>query len=163
MVALIAILAVVLAYNLTVTIPSSIAIARDERNAGVDLFAYRSWGIHPRDITLDLVAVSGDKAPLDLFRSVFLVAEAMKDRSFGRVVFARRGKPIFVMSGADFREIGQSYASAENPVYLVRTLPEKLSRPDGAPAFGTWSGGWLGVLNRQLEDVNHFAAEWAGY
>ena len=39
-------------------------------------------------------------------------------------------------------------------------LPEQLYLPDGTAAFGSWTGGWLGVLGRQIEDVNTFGQAW---
>jgi hypothetical protein len=70
-------------------------------------------------------------------------------------------KEIFFIEGDAFGELGQEFDMGQNPVYLVRTLPEKLYRPDGRQAFGTWSGGLLGVVARQMEDVNAAARAWA--
>jgi len=68
---------------------------------------------------------------------------------------------MFTMSGEDFTELGSSYDGSENPIYLLRTLPEKLHRPDGTAAFGSWEGGWLGVMTRQLEDLTAFGVAWS--
>lgn len=51
-------------------------------------------------------------------------------------------------------------ASFPNPVYTIRTLPEKLRRPDGSRAFSVWTGGMIGVLGAQMDDVNNFAGQW---
>jgi hypothetical protein len=67
---------------------------------------------------------------------------------------------VFVIGGRDFDEIGRAFGGGENPLYLLRTLPEKLRRPDGSRAFGEWEGGILGVTTRQLEDVTHAASTW---
>lgn len=154
-----ALLAIVV-FNLSVWFPVAQALGADDRNDGFDLHAYRSLLVHPRDITLDLVSVDS-AATVDLTRGLFQSAEALKDREFGRVTLARGGKAVFVLSGSDFKELGASVAAGENPIYLLRTLPEKLTLPDGRRAFGSWSGGWLGVLNGQLEDLNVFGPAWA--
>ena len=150
----------VLIYNLTVWIPAATALSHDDRNKVASVHVYRSWLVHPRDVTVDLIAIDG-AATIDLTRALFQTAEALKDREFGQVVLARQGKPVFKMEGAAFTELGQQYAAGQNPVYLIRTLPEQLYRPDGSAAFGTWSGGWLGVLGKQMEDVNVFGEAWA--
>ena len=67
---------------------------------------------------------------------------------------------VFVLSGDDFSALGQAYSQGENPIYLIRTLPQKLQTASGAPAFDTWSSGELGVLGKQLEDSNTFAQAW---
>jgi hypothetical protein len=149
----------VAAFNLSVWIPVAQALGDDDRNEGFGLHAYRSALLHPRDITLNLVTVDS-AATVDLARGLFQSAEALKDREFGKVTLARGGKAVFVMSGEDFSELGDEFAAGQNPVYLLRTLPEKLMLPDGRPAFGTWTGGWLGVLNRQMDDLNEFGPAW---
>jgi len=153
-------LALVAAFNLTVWAPVATTLAKDDRNQVAGIHVYRSWFIHPRDITVNLATV-GEAATIDLARELFQAAEALKDRKFGKVTLSRGGKAIFVMAGDDFAELGAEYAAGQNPVYLVRTLPEKLTLPGGRPAFGTWEGGWLGVISKQLDDVNSFGQAWA--
>jgi hypothetical protein len=48
----------------------------------------------------------------------------------------------------------------QNPVYTLRTLPEKLHRPDGSPAYRAWTGGLLGVMARQMQDLTGFCRAW---
>jgi hypothetical protein len=45
-------------------------------------------------------------------------------------------------------------------VYTLRTLPEKLRRPDGSPAYRAWTGGLLGVMARQMQDLTGFCRAW---
>lgn len=92
--------------------------------------------------------------------------QALKDRTFSEVHLAYRGRTRFILAGSDFKEMGEEYGP-QNPVYTIRTMPEKLLRPDGTRAFDTWTGGLLGVLEKQLDDVRKFHREWylaeAGY
>jgi hypothetical protein len=152
--------AALVAFNLSVAVPVGLAIGKDDRNSGLVLTAYRTLGVHPQNITLDLWRVE-DSAPADIYRATFQAAAALKDRSFGSVTFARSGKTAFRMSGEDFRDVGTAFASGENPLFLMRTFPEKLRTSTGESAYGSWSGGWLGVLVQQMEDVNAFANDWA--
>jgi hypothetical protein len=64
------------------------------------------------------------------------------------------------MSGSVFASLGSEFSAGQNPVFLIRTLPEKLRTPDGHPAFETWTGGLLGVLGAQLEDHAEFHRRW---
>jgi hypothetical protein len=148
-------------FNGAVGFPVASALASDSRNKDISLVAYRSLGLHPTDITLNIVQAK-DAAPLDVLRALFQSAEALKDRKFGRVNLVRGMTLIYSISGDDFNEIGKEYAAGQNPTYLVRTLPEKLRGPDGRNAFGTWTGGMLGVLTQQLQEANEAARTWIG-
>ncbi|BAV45427.1 Uncharacterized protein MLTONO_0524 [Mesorhizobium loti] len=63
------------------------------------------------------------------------------------------------MDGDYFRQTGRE-REWQNPVYVIRTLPENLKRIDGEPAFDTWTGGWLGVASKQMEDHAEFHKQW---
>lgn len=142
--------------------PVARKLGADPRNAGYSLAAHYRYYFEPGTLVLDLRDVTG-AAPLDLFRAVFQSAEALHEvgRRFDRVILARRGKPVFLMKGEDFWSIGAEFSAGQNPVYLVRTLPEKLYRPSGEAGFGRWEGGWLGVLEKQLNDANDAARQWS--
>ncbi len=42
----------------------------------------------------------------------------------------------------------------------MRTLPGNVCRLDGTPAYGSWIGIVLGVLNKQTEEFGGFNKEW---
>lgn len=156
-----AVFGLLLAFNLTVWAPVASTLGKDDRNGqAMSMHVYRAWLLHPTDITVDLVRLK-EAAPIDIMRGLFQASAALKDRKFSTVILARAGKPVFKMSGADFQELGRSYAAGENPIYLIRTLPESILLMDGSLAFGTWTGGWLGVLGKQMEDVTDFGEGWA--
>lgn len=157
--ALLATVAAFFAWNLSLTIPVAAALSKDPRNEGVALVAYRSYGVLP-SVTLDLWAFDPEKSPADLCRALFQAADQLKSRSFSRVTLARAGKAIFVLKGEDFQELGAEFDGGQNPIYLLRTLPEKLYLPNGKPAFGTWEGGLLGVLTKQMDDLTAFTTGW---
>jgi hypothetical protein len=157
------ILAVVWTLNsLLVGQPVQRKLSSDPRNQGYALRAHFGYYINPSTLVLDLYDVKS-VAPVDLFRALFQSAEALHEsgRKFDKVLLARDGTPVFLMGGNEFSALGAEFSAGQNPVYLIRTLPEKLYRPSGEAAFGRWEGGWLGVLTKQMEDANKAAQQWA--
>ncbi len=135
-------------------------LGTDSRNSAYRLSAHYGYYLDPNTLALDLTDVDS-AAPIDLFRGLFQAAKALHTRHFGQVRLERSHKVMFTMSGEDFDSIGSEYDAGQNPVYLIRTLPEKLSLPDGTPAFGHWEGGLIGLLGKQMQDVNDVAGQWA--
>jgi hypothetical protein len=135
----------------------------DTRNNGFSMRAHYRYYVDPTTLVLNLSDVQR-AAPIDVFRGLFQSAKALQlsGRRFDRVVLARSGKPVFVMTGDSFLSLGEEFRAGQNPIFLIRTLPEKLHDPDGNPAFGRWEGGWLGVMGKQMEDVNQAARRWIG-
>ena len=140
----------------------SAKVGADSRNSGYALSAHYGLYVEPNVLVLDIRRI--DKAaPLDLFRGLFEASDALyaAGRRFDRVVLARGGTDVFVMKGEDFGLLGQQFGSGQNPIYLIRTLPEKLYKPTGEAAFGRWTGGLLGVLGKQMEDATAAGRRWA--
>ena len=143
--------------------PVQTRLKEDPRNSVYSLQARYDYYIDFSTLILDLNSVEGGVAPVDLFRGLFQSAEALhkSGRTFDKVVLARSGTPVFLMKGDEFSTIGAEFEAGQNPVYLIRTLPEKLFRPNGVEAFGRWEGGLIGVLGKQMEDANEAAKLWA--
>ena len=55
--------------------------------------------------------------------------------------------------------LGQEYEK-QNPVYTMRTFPENVYGVDGTQAFGSWTGGLLGVLGKQMGDFSELHKQW---
>jgi len=100
-----------------------------------------------------------DKSAMDVSRTLLQFSEHLKDENFDKVVLSYKGNPRFVLKGSYFRTLGEEYG-VQNPIYTLRTLPENVYNLDGSPAFGTWTGGWLGVIGKQMEDLNEFHRAW---
>lgn len=135
----------------------------DGRNAGFTLRAHYRYFVRPGTLVLDLRQVDS-AAPLDLFRGLFQAADTLAQlgRSFDQVILARSGTPKFVLHGNTFMELGRATAGGENPLYLLRTFPEKLHRAsDGQAAYGSREGGLFGVVAQQMQDVSDAATIWA--
>ena len=150
----------VLSWNyLTLQRPLDDVLASDPRNEGIRARCHFRYYLDYDTLVFNLTSVSGHKATIDVFRVLLQVADALKSRRFGKVILAHRGTPKFQLEGGYFQELGEEY-SFQNPVYTMRTFPEHLYRPDGSQAFGTWSGGLLGVLKEQTEDFAEFHKDW---
>ena len=150
----------VFAWNhVTLQQPLNRAISGDPRNAGIEARAHFGNFYSSDELIFDLKAVSSDKAPADVFRVLLQFAESQKGRYFAKVILAYRGTPKFLLDGLYFQELGQEYGS-QNPVFTMRTFPEHARHPDGSEAFGTWTGGVLGVVKEQMEDFAEFHKQW---
>jgi hypothetical protein len=142
--------------------PVANALDEDSRNEGYTIKAHLRFYVDPTTLVLDLTSIE-HASPADLIRGLLNGSAALhkSGRRFNRVILARSHNEVLYIEGDDFEELARESEMGENPVYLVRTLPEKLHKPDGRQAFGSWSGGLLGVVARQMEDVNAAAHEWA--
>jgi hypothetical protein len=78
-----------------------------------------------------------------------------------RIVLARNGQHRFCVSSDDMRPLADSYANG-GVLWAFDNLPARVRRMDGTRAFGEWTGGWLGVLKEQTEDLAQFINEWIG-
>jgi hypothetical protein len=128
-------------------------------NNVVTIWSYHAWGILPGTLVVDVRAVHDGMRPVDVLRVLFDIAEQAKDRQFSEVRLAYRGETKFLLDAEHFRTIGRERAF-QNPVFVMNNLPAALLRPDGTAAFATWTGGLLGVVARQAQDVNAFMDEW---
>lgn len=143
------------------TIPVGITLAKDDRNATITLLARFGYYLDPTTLTLDLWD-AGEASTADLTRVLFHVAASRTGwPQVRRVTFSRRGRPLFILPGEVFSQIGRLFEAGENPVYLMRTFPERLYLPSSERAFGSWEGGVLGVLTKQMGDLNDFGQTWA--
>lgn len=148
------------AFNIfSLHIPAVNALNSDPRNSVAKWAVYHRWGIAPKTIVLDLRSVELSAAPVDINRMLFQIADRFQGRSYDRIVLAYRGEARFLLTGSYFSRIGEEY-SWQNPVFLMRELPQNTLRISGEPAFETWTGGWLGVMNAQMNDLNSLHQEW---
>ncbi len=143
-------------YDRTVSAPVATALA-DE--VGADTVAYRRHWISNSEIVFDIRSVEGTASMAGITRRFLKAAESLKDSRFDKVFLAYDGKEKFYLEGEYFQKLGEE-RDFQNPIYTIRTLPENVFKTDGTPAFGTWSGGWLGVMGKQLEDSNEFHKQW---
>jgi len=139
--------------------PMNDVIEKDPRNKGVEVSVHYKTYINPSVLVYDLRAISGTNSKADVFRILLQFADKMKDRKFDKVELCYRGDTKFVIDGDYFQQLGREYG-LQNPVYTMNHFPENLKLPDGTRAYETWTGGWLGVAARQMEDFNDFHDKW---
>ncbi|MDR2874309.1 MAG: hypothetical protein LBV44_00055 [Methylobacillus sp.] len=157
---LIAVICVIAAWNyVAVQRSASQVISEDLRNTGIKVFAHYQWFVNPRVIVFDLRQVSGNNSPLDVSRTLLQFADKLKDKQFDQIILAHKGIEKFILKGDYFHKLGAEY-DFQNALYTLRTLPENAYSLDGSPAFGTWTGGWLDVFSKQMEDFNEFHKRW---
>jgi hypothetical protein len=82
--------------------------------------------------------------------------------SIKRIVLAQEGQRIFYIDSSDLRQLANSYDGGGR-VWAFNHLPERVCTMSGQKPYGTWTGGWLGVLGEQAEDLNDLIERWTGY
>jgi hypothetical protein len=82
--------------------------------------------------------------------------------SVRRVVLSRSGRHVFYLYTSDLRRLADSYDGGGRP-WAFNHLPEYCYTMSGLRAYSEWTGGWLGVLQKQTEDLNDFIKTWTGY
>jgi hypothetical protein len=144
---------------LKVSRPVIEAIESDHRNNGIMVWAHFSNYLDTSTLVFDLRSMSGDNSRLDVFRVLNQSADRLQNSEFQTVVLSHRGTPKFMLDGVYFRELGKEYSS-QNPVYTMRTFATHLSRMDGTKPFPEYTGGWLGVMKKEMEQFGQFSDEW---
>lgn len=139
--------------------PAQQKLSEDYRNESATVLVYHRWGIIPRQIVVDVWSVDETASRADVTRMLFHIAEQFANRDYDQVILAYKGQARLQLEGDFFNEVGRTFRY-ENPIYLMRTLPQHVSQIDGTQAFGSYSGGWMGVLNAQMEDLNTLHDKW---
>jgi hypothetical protein len=139
--------------------PVAMQLAKDARNEKLSLWAYYRYGLQAGTLLVDLRSLEEEAAALDAMRALLQSAYAHQDARYDKVVLAHRGTAKFLLEGEYFQMLGREY-EGQNPADTLRTFAQNVFKLDGTAAYGTWTGGLLGVLTRQLEDLNQFSKDW---
>ena len=131
----------------------------DSRNKTLAISTSYQYYINPKTIVVDVKSVDDDNSLSDILRNLLQLAEKLKERNFDKVILASAGKQKFYIDGEHFKKIGQEH-EYQNPVYTLRTLPENIYTLNGENAYPTWTGGFLGVAGKQMENLNEFGKKW---
>lgn len=144
---------------LTLIQPVLKTVDSDDRNTGIEFeLHYKSYVI-PNVLVFDLKDVAEDKAVADVFRVLLETSSVLKEKDFEFIELAFKGTSKFKLKGDFFKELGENF-EIQNPVYTLRTFPENLIDMQGQAAYSKWTGGLLGVLNKQMEDFSDFNKKW---
>ena len=133
----------------------------DQRNTGIEVSVHYRYYIYTSILIYDLKEVSGTNSRADVFRVFLQYSKEISSKSFKDVLLSYNGSERFSLDGVYFQTLGEEYTS-QNPVYTMRTFCENVRTPEGNKAFSSWSGGWLGVMSKQMEDFNEFHNQWYG-
>lgn len=139
--------------------PAAKRLAEDSRNSKLSFWFHYRYGVAPGTLVVDLRSFDDEAAMVDIMRALLHSAEGHKGSNFDRVVLEYRGTPKFMLDGSYFRKLGEEFEH-QNPIYTLRTFPGNVYKLDGSLAYGQWTGGWLGVVGKQMEDLNQFAKDW---
>jgi hypothetical protein len=141
--------------------PVGAALAADTAAARLRLIAHFQWYLDPTTLVLDLRSAE-PAAPEQLLRGLLVAADAMRreGRTFGRVVLARAGTAVYVLSGDDFRLLGGGLASTRKLLDVFRAIPPMLRGTVGSGAFGLLGAALADTLGERDMDV--VARRWLG-
>jgi len=131
----------------------------DSRNNGVEVSVHYGNYVNSSILVYDLKSISDTNSMADVFRVFLQFSEKVKSKKFDVVELCFKGKTKFKIKGDYFQMLGEEY-SWQNPVYTIRTFPENLINLDGSIAYPEWTGGWLGVAGKQMEDFSDFHKKW---
>lgn len=134
-------------------------LSDDSRNKGIKVWVHYKWFINPAELKYDLRSIAGDNSASDVNRVMLQFSEKIKNKEFKKVYLSHKGEDKFYFKGDFFQNLGQEYGD-QNPIYTIRTMPENVYTLDGDHAYETWEGGWLGVMNKQMNDFNAFTGDW---
>ena len=130
----------------------------DARNHGIKFDLHYKNYVQTSMLVFNLTQVK-DKAPIDVFRLLLQTASALKNRKFKNIQLSYKGAAKFTIKGEYFSELGNEYGE-QNVVYTIRTFAENLYDNNGQLAYSEWTGGIIGVLEKQMEDFEDFNKKW---
>jgi len=130
-------------------------LEKDARNQSVE-FNLRTNG---EELTFCINEISANAAAMDVFRVFLHTADVLKERKFEMVNLCFREETRFKLNGAAFATIGHDF-EIQNPMYTLRTFPEKVLLPDGTPAYETHRGGVLYLMKVQMADFSDMHGKW---
>jgi hypothetical protein len=102
---------------------------------------------------------SGSARRIDTIHLLLQFARRIDLHSIDRLIVARNGTKVFYISSQDLQPLADSYDGGGR-IWSFNHLPERVRTMSGQQRFGEWTGGWLGVLSKQTEDLNKFMSEW---
>lgn len=155
-------LALTLGWNALVALPVASRLAADDPGGPAYVVAHRTWLLHPNQVTLELVRVSDDAAPADLWFALALAAQALDGQRVGEVRLSRRLDHRLSLSGEDFAAIGRAMYAHDSFAGVVTSLGLALRYADGAPVMAGPAGADdITALTAAIEASSAAAAEWA--
>ncbi|WP_206483645.1 hypothetical protein [Thalassotalea sp. G2M2-11] len=130
-------------------------LENDSRNVNVDFNLFKSG----KNLKYCVNNLSGEGSAMDVFRVFLQAAELLKDNSYEKVELCFRKKTQFFLSGDEFKIMGKEFG-VQNPMYTIRTFPQKLTLLDGTNAYEKHEGGVLYLMRVQMADFHDMNGQW---
>ncbi len=129
---------------------------------GIEVSVYYGSVFSQEEVVFDLQDVQAHVRRVDVLHLLLRYARKL-DRPGApeRLALAARGRRLFYLPRSDYRKLAEEHAVG-NRLWSIHHFAERLRTMSGARAYGTWTGGWLGVMKKQLEDLNDFLDTWLG-
>lgn len=142
--------AALLLWNGSVAVPVALEQFQDSGRPAY-VVAYRSWLVSPTDITLNLVHVGDDAAPVDIYAALGSASDGLGDREFRAAHLNRWFSPRLLLDGTGFGEASRRYGSARGLMDIGSALHTSSGRPLKEYSY---SGGLLAGIQEMSESLN---------
>lgn len=133
-----------------------------ESKGGIDVRVDYGSLFSREEIVFDLRDTGSQVRRIDPLHLLMQFAHNARDKEFKYVILSRNGKKLFLIEQRDLLELSDSYSNGGR-IWAFNHFPERVLSMDGRHPYGSWTGGWLGVLKRQTEDLNAFLTAWLEY
>lgn len=113
------------------------------------------------NIVFDVRACKGDSRLIDPLHLLMQFGAKIKDTPIAHLSIASGGEEVYRLEKSDLDELARQYELGGR-IWAFDHWPERLRTPSGERAFESWSGGFLGVMKAQAEDLNEALRVWIG-
>ena len=113
------------------------------------------------NIVFDVRSCKRDSRLIDSLHLLLQFGHKIKDEGFTHLSIASAGEEVYRLEEADLNELAYQYELGAR-IWAFDNWPERLRKPTGERAFGSWTGGSIGVAMRRMEDLNEALKTWLG-
>jgi len=127
---------------------------------GLDVDVYYGGYLSSDEVLFDYKGVEQYSSARLIDNAHLLLQFADKlDRDVRQLTLANNGTKLWHLNSSDFRELAEQYR-LDARIWAFNHLPERLRHMNGLRAYDTWTGGWLGVMKEQTEDLSDMLETW---
>lgn len=114
------------------------------------------------NLVFDVRSCKGDSRLIDPLHLLMQFGAKIKDISFDYLSIASGDEEVYRLPKSDLDELAHQYDLGAR-IWAFDHWPERLRKPTGESAFESWSGGLLGMIKAQAEDLNQALRTWLGH
>jgi hypothetical protein len=137
---------------------NSLASCPSREGVGGDVRVGHTFG---GNIVFDVRSCKGDSRLIDPLHLLMQFGHKIRDEGFTHLSIASAGEEVYRLEKSDLNELAHQYELGAR-IWAFNQWPERLRKPTGGRAFGSWTGGSIGVAMRQMEDLNDALKAWLG-